>query len=144
MTEPSGDGTVLVTGWLPGVDEFRGWRDLTGGLIYEQRLIIRFHPAEDVTAGQITRYLAALSAQLGMRVIEPPRTSLAEEYGWAGWIHWSTSGAHFYAWNKGAPLDRPYACVDIVTCKQFGEHEALRFTAAWFRVAPGDLVARSM
>lgn len=138
------DSDILMAGWLPGAAEFRGWRDLSGGLIYEQRLIIRFHPAADVTAGQITGYLTELSTQLGMTVIEPPRTSLAAEYGWAGWVHWTTSGAHFYAWDTGAPLDRPYACVDIVTCKPFDEHDAMRFTAAYFRVRPGDMAARAM
>ena len=138
------DGDVLVTGWLPGVEEFRGWHDLTGGLIYEQRLIIRFHPAKDIPQSQITEYLAGLTSHIGMKIIEPPRTSLAAEYGWAGWVHWTTSGAHFYAWDTGAPLDRPYACVDIVTCKPFDEHAAMAFTAAYFAVQPGDMVARSV
>jgi hypothetical protein len=138
------EGNVLVAGWLPGAAEFRGWRDLSAGRIYEQRLIIRFHPAADVTPEQITGYLAELTDQLGMKLIEEPRTSLADEYGWAGWVHWSTSGAHLYAWNAGAPLDRPYVTVDIVTCKAFIDADAMSFTAAYFGVQPGDMVARTM
>jgi len=48
-------------------------------------------------------------------------------YGWAGWIHWETSGAHFYAWDE--PL---FFSVDIYTCKAFPADAAVRFTEKWF------------
>ena len=37
------------------------------------------------------------------------RAGAADGRGWAGWIHWETSGAHFYAWDT----PRPFFSVDI-------------------------------
>ena len=34
-----------------------------------------------------------------MQLLEPV-THRSDRYGWAGWIHWETSGAHFYAWEQ--------------------------------------------
>jgi S-adenosylmethionine decarboxylase len=46
----------------------------------------------------------------------------------AGWVHWETSGAHFYAWED--PL--LFFSVDIYTCKAFDMAAAVDFTQAFF------------
>ncbi|MFT7615965.1 MAG: hypothetical protein ACI8Y7_000793, partial [Candidatus Woesearchaeota archaeon] len=52
-----------------------------------------------------------------MTVLLEPITHKSEKYGWAGWVHWENSGAHFYAW------DRPevFFSIDIYTCKEFAD-----------------------
>ena len=34
-----------------------------------------------------------------MTLLIDPVTHRSDRYGWAGWVHWETSGAHFYAWE---------------------------------------------
>ena len=50
-----------------------------------------------------------------MRQLAEPVTHRSERYGWAGWVHWENSGAHFYAWDSPVP----FFSVDIYTCKEF-------------------------
>jgi S-adenosylmethionine decarboxylase len=95
--------------------------------IHRQRLVIEGMPAEKITADDITSYLSALSVELDMIEILAPVMHQSELYGWAGWIHWETSGAHFYAWDE--PL---FFSVDIYTCKAFSAEAAVRFTEKWF------------
>ena len=35
-----------------------------------------------------------------MNVLLDPVTHRSDRYGWAGWVHWEASGAHFYAWEQ--------------------------------------------
>ena len=51
-----------------------------------------------------------------------------ELYGWAGWIHWETSGAHFYAWD----VPRLFFSVDIYACKPFSVQAVLDLTSKHF------------
>jgi S-adenosylmethionine decarboxylase len=59
-----------------------------------------------------------------MKVLTDPVTHLSETYGWAGWVHWETSGAHFYAWDT----PRLFFSVDVYTCKPFDAAVAAEFT----------------
>ena len=59
-----------------------------------------------------------------MVTLVDPVTHLSERFGWAGWIHWETSGAHFYAWDT----PRLFFSVDIYTCKAFPPSDAIEFT----------------
>ena len=63
-----------------------------------------------------------------MQTLMAPVTHRSDEYGWAGWIHWATSGAHFYAWEE--PL---FFSVDIYTCKWFAAERAVDFTRTFFK-----------
>ena len=72
-------------------------------------------------------YLSAPSIELDMVEILAPVMHQSDLYGWAGWIHWETSGAHFYAWD-----DPKVFSVDIYTCKAFSAEAAVRFTEKWF------------
>lgn len=96
--------------------------------IHRQRLIIEGYPATPISDEQISRYLSKLSITLDMKELLAPVTHRSDLYGWAGWIHWETSGAHFYAWEQ--PL--LFFSVDIYTCKQFDVDEAVEFTRQFF------------
>ncbi len=93
-------------------------------MIFRQRLVIEGIVPKPISADDIIDYLSDLSPVLGMVTVMPPVTNESVEWGWAGWIHWETSGAHFYAW------DRPllFFSVDIYTCKEFGVADALAYT----------------
>ena len=76
----------------------------------------------------ISRYLTRLSDVLHMTALMEPATHRSDQYGWAGWIHWENSGAHFYAWEQPVM----FFSVDIYTCKSFDSLVALDFTAQFF------------
>ena len=102
--------------------------------IFRQRLVIEglvSKPVEDV---DIRHYLKELSPTLGMSLLNEPVTHRSPKYGWSGWVHWETSGAHFYAWEQPCL----FFSVDIYTCKQFAVRTALDFTRNFFR--PTELV----
>ncbi len=96
--------------------------------IYRQRLIIEGYPSSKITEEQIKTYLSELSTICGMVRLGDPVTRQSQEFDWAGWVYWETSGAHFYAW------DRPmlFFSVDIYTCKPFSSDAAVNFTEEFF------------
>jgi hypothetical protein len=96
--------------------------------IYRQRLVIEGIPSAALTAPDIVRYLSSLSSVLDMTTLLSPLTHKSPLYGWAGWIHWETSGAHLYAWD-GPKL---FFSVDIYTCKRFDDRDAVDFTREFF------------
>ena len=63
-----------------------------------------------------------------MTTVLAPITHQSERFGWAGWIHWETSGAHFYAWDQPVL----FFSVDIYTCKPFSAKQAVSFTREFF------------
>lgn len=96
--------------------------------IYRQRLVVEGYPAKEITAEQIKSYLSQLSQVTEMVLLTEPVTHQSPKYGWAGWIHWETSGAHFYAWD----VPRLFFSVDIYTCKAFDPEKVEKFTADFF------------
>ena len=99
--------------------------------ICRQRLVIEAIPAKPVTDLQIKDYLTKLSEQLKMKTLIEPVTHRSDLFGWAGWIHWETSGAHFYAWET----PKLFMSVDIYTCKEFKESVAVDFTKEYFKTS---------
>lgn len=99
--------------------------------IYRQRLIIEGYPAKSITDEDIKDYLSQLSEVTGMIKLTTPVTHQSDLYGWAGWIHWETSGAHFYAWDQPVL----FFSVDIYTCKAFDSEEAVEFTKKYFNAS---------
>lgn len=99
--------------------------------IYRQRLVVEGIPAKVITDTDIKDYLSKLSGVLGMVTVLDPVTHLSSKYGWAGWIHWETSGAHFYAWEQ--PM--LFFSVDIYTCKPFEDQKAIDFTKQYFQAS---------
>jgi uncharacterized protein YbcC (UPF0753/DUF2309 family) len=98
-------------------------------MIYRQRMVIEGFPAQPISDEHIKDYLVKLSTQLKMKTLIEPVTHRSDLYGWAGWIHWENSGAHFYAWEQ--PL--LFFSVDIYTCKKFDPKMALEFTKQYFQ-----------
>lgn len=97
--------------------------------IYRQRLIIEGYPQSPISDEQINDYLSQLSSKLGMTQLIPSVTHRSDLYGWAGWIHWETSGAHFYAWEQ--PI--LFFSVDVYTCKAFDPQTAIDYTRDFFK-----------
>jgi S-adenosylmethionine/arginine decarboxylase-like enzyme len=112
------------------------YRDLAPE-IFRQRLVIEGYPEAPITDAQIVDYLTGLSRVTGMVVLTTPVTHRSDRYGWAGWIHWETSGAHFYAWD----VPRLFFSVDVYTCKAFDPADAIDYTRDAFRAT--DITARS-
>jgi hypothetical protein len=93
--------------------------------IHRQRLVVEGECHAPIDAPTICEYLRRLSEVCDMIVLLDPVTHRSDRYGWAGWIHWETSGAHFYAWET--PLY--FFSVDIYTCKPFDPIDVVEFTA---------------
>ncbi|MGY1747139.1 S-adenosylmethionine decarboxylase [Blastococcus sp. SYSU D00695] len=112
------------------------WHDLAPEIL-RQRLVVEGVPGAPVDDEQIRRYLSGLSREVEMVQLLEPVTHRSDLYGWAGWIHWETSGAHFYAWEQ----PRLFFSVDIYTCKAFDPDAAVAFTRDF--LAARTIVARS-
>jgi hypothetical protein len=98
--------------------------------IYRQRAVIEGYPLQPLKAQQIKEYLKGLSKAIDMITLTEPLTHRSDKYGEAAWIHWETSGAHFYAWDQ----PRLFFSVDIYTCKPFDINDALKFTKGFFGI----------
>lgn len=99
--------------------------------IHRQRLIIEGYPSKPISEQEIKDYLAELATVTDMVRLTEPVTHQSPLYGWAGWVHWETSGAHFYAWDQ--PL--LFFSVDIYTCKQFDPEKTVAFTKEFFNAS---------
>jgi hypothetical protein len=106
-------------------------------MIVRQRLVIEGIPKQAISDEQIKEYLSHLSKVLKMVTLIEPITHRSDKYGWSGWIHWETSGSHFYAWEE--PM--LFFSVDIYTCKEFKVEDAVRFTEHYF--AASEIVYKS-
>ena len=63
-----------------------------------------------------------------MEVLSAPHAYSAHEMGYGGWIHWKSSGAHFYSY----PANPPLFTVDTYTCKPFSIKKVVEFTKKYF------------
>lgn len=106
--------------------------------ILRQRLVIEGYPVKAISDVDIKTYLRELSEHIDMTQLIEPVTHRSDQYGWAGWIHWETSGAHFYAWEQ--PI--LFFSVDIYTCKSFDPQIAIDFTRTFFKAS--DIVWREV
>jgi hypothetical protein len=108
----------------------RKMRDLAPE-IYRQRAVIEGRPHKPLTDEQIKKYLSGLSDTLHMVKLTEPVTHRSPTYGEAAWIHWESSGAHFYAWD----YPRLFFSVDIYTCKAFDVFDAVNYTKKYFDIS---------
>jgi S-adenosylmethionine decarboxylase len=99
--------------------------------IHRQRLVIEGIPAAEINELAISGYLRGLSDVCDMVLLTTPVTHRSDRFGWAGWIHWETSGAHFYAWDQ----PKLFFSVDIYTCKAFDPIAAISYTEAFFETS---------
>jgi len=105
--------------------------------IHRQRLVIEGRRELAIEDHNIRGYLFALSDVCGMTVLIEPVTHRSDRFGWAGWIHWETSGAHFYAWDTPSV----FFSADIYTCLAFDPDDAVSFTRDFFDTT--HIVAKS-
>jgi hypothetical protein len=98
--------------------------------IFRQRLVVEGTCRSAISDTEIRAYLLGLSDVAGMRVLAEPVTHRSDRFGWAGWIHWETSGAHFYGWEH----PQLFFSVDIYTCKAFAPEDVVEFTRQFFDV----------
>ncbi len=106
--------------------------------IYRQRLVVEGRCSAPIDDVQIRDYLSELSEVCGMHRLIDPVTHCSDRYGWAGWVHWETSGAHVYAWER--PL--LFFSVDIYTCKAFDPGAVVEFTERFF--GAHEIVAKEL
>jgi len=98
--------------------------------IVRQRLVLEGVRDQPLSVAEIESYLAELSEECEMKVLMAPVTHQSERFGWAGWVHWEASGAHFYAWD-----DPVFFSVDVYTCARFDAERVARFTKEFFHAA---------
>ncbi|MFN3601660.1 MAG: S-adenosylmethionine decarboxylase [Dietzia sp.] len=96
--------------------------------IHRQRLIVEGYPEKSIDDGDIKEYLKRLALVTEMVVLIDPVTHRSDRFGWAGWVHWETSGAHFYAWDEPVL----FFSVDLYTCKQFSAKSVVEYTRNFF------------
>lgn len=115
------------------------WRNLAQN-ITRQRLIVEATTPKIVVPSQIKPYLIELARVSNMEIIGGPFTRTAHECGYAGWVHWKTSGCHLYSYptNVWGGNNRPLLTVDTYTCKPFSVPEVIEFTRDYFK--PMELV----
>ncbi len=104
------------------------WKNLAPKLV-RQRLIIEGTTEKIVSPPQIKKYLLKLADVAKMEVLAGPFIGNAHEMGWSGWIHWRTSGTHFYSYYTNPPL----FTVDCYTCKPFSIMKIVDFTKKFFK-----------
>jgi hypothetical protein len=97
-------------------------------MIHRQRLVVEGTCRVPISEDQICSYLSKLSDVCEMRLLLEPVTHRSDRYGWAGWVHWENSGAHFYAWET----PKLFFSVDVYTCKPFDAQRASQFTKDFF------------
>lgn len=118
-----------------GLPHMFAFKDLAPTIL-RQRLVVEGSPTFVITDKHIRDYLRTVSDLTNMVTIIDPVTHVSDQYGWAGWIHWETSGAHFYSWER--PIS--FFSVDIYTCKAFDPAAVVEFTRDYFRTT--EIVAR--
>ena len=103
------------------------WKNLAPGLV-RQRVVIEGTTKKIVEPEQIKEYLLELAKVADMEVLSAPHAYSAHEMGYGGWIHWKSSGSHFYSY----PTNPPLFTVDIYTCKPFVVKKVIDFTKKFF------------
>ncbi len=127
MREVAASCTLAVVLHSPDQERTFEFRDLAPS-IHRQRLVVEGTCRDVIRDCDISTYLSELSLVCEMRPLMEPVTHRSDQYGWAGWIHWETSGAHFYAWDD----PEVFFSVDIYTCKPFDAARVLAFTERFF------------
>jgi S-adenosylmethionine decarboxylase len=104
------------------------WRNLAPNLL-RQRLIIEGLTKNIIKPREIKDYLTKLAQASQMEIMSGPLAYSAQEKGYGGWIHWKSSGAHFYSY----PTKPPLFTVDAYTCRPFSVHKIVEFTRNYFK-----------
>lgn len=103
------------------------WKNLAPDLV-RQRVIVEGTTEKIVEPEEIKTYLSALAGVTKMEVLSGPFAYSAHDMGYGGWVHWKTSGSHFYSY----PTNPPLFTIDCYTCKPFSVEEMVEFTKKYF------------
>ncbi|MFC1682528.1 S-adenosylmethionine decarboxylase [Nanoarchaeota archaeon] len=103
------------------------WKNLAPDLV-RQRVIIEGTTKKIVDPDKIKEYLLESAKVTGMELMSGPFAYSAHEMGFGGWIHWKSSGSHFYSY----PTNPPLFTVDTYTCKPFDIQKLVDFTKKFF------------
>lgn len=103
------------------------WKNLAPELT-RKRVIIEGTTEKIVEPEKIKAFLLELAKAADMEVVSGPYAYSAHEMGYGGWIHWKSSGSHFYSY----PTNPPLFTVDIYTCKSFSLKNVVEFTKKYF------------
>ena len=104
------------------------WKELAPD-IYRQRLVIEGMASHALNEEQMIEYLEGLSRTLGMTTLANPTAHKSQQWGWAAWIHWESSGCHLYSWET----PYPFFSADIYTCKAFDVDKAVAYTQEFMK-----------
>ena len=103
--------------------------------VLRQRLIIEGLLRKMIYRLEIDDYLRGLSIVSGMNVVLGPMGFDGHPGGGsASWIHWNSSGAHFYIYsasphsNYKSCLKYPLFTLDTYTCKPFSIKKVVEYT----------------
>ena len=96
--------------------------------IHRQRVVVEGLVSAPIGDPEICAFLSELSERIDMVLLTEPVTHLSPTYGWAGWIHWETSGAHFYAWDT----PELFFSVDVYACKPFRAQDVVALAEEHF------------
>ncbi len=104
--------------------------------IFRQRLIIEGHFAIEADGQSIKDYLNELSKICEMRIFSGPYSWPPDKwdnsdvllYGLNGFVAWTESGSHVYAWGNCK-----FFTVDIYSCKPFNVDKILNFTKDFWK-----------
>jgi hypothetical protein len=96
--------------------------------ILRQRVVVEGTCERSIDDEEIVRYLNGLSDVCNMDVLLAPVTHRSDRYGWAGWVHWEASGAHFYAWEQPSR----FFSVDVYACAPFSAEDVASYTRTFF------------
>lgn len=121
------------------------WRNLAPNII-RQRLMMEAITESIVEPPQIKEYLIKLAEISKMEIIGGPYTRSAHECGYAGWVHWKTSGCHLYTYpaNAWGGVNEPLLTIDTYTCKPFSVAEVVEFTREYFQIRLEEMVWREV
>ena len=120
------------------------WKNLEPRVI-RQRLIIEGITKKVISPEKIKDYLLKISDISNMKVILEPQGYYKHQGGGAGvWIHWDSSGAHFYTYAavpgkyNESKLEFPLFTLDKYTCKPFSVQRVVNFTKEFLK--PEEIV----
>ena len=109
-------------------EKYKMWRNLSPKLV-RQRLIIEGTTKKIIGPEEIKKYLDELAKVSKMEKLSGPFAYSAHEMGFGGWIHWKSSGAHFYSY----PTNPHLFTIDTYTCKPFSVEKVVKFTKEYFK-----------
>jgi hypothetical protein len=96
--------------------------------LLRQRFVIEGTTEQIVEPPAIRAYLSDLALVADMQILSGPSAYSAHDMGYGGWVHWKTSGSHFYSYLTTPAL----FTIDVYTCKECSIPKVIAFTRDYF------------